>query len=308
MIRTMREGFIFQRDWAGRGERGFRDQMLMPAIFFGAVSPGLYISSLFTDFLPGLWASLIMNIAGYGVTHLLYLGKMERFWRGLLNIRHSWISRGILFNILFTVFSTGFIILKTLEGGAESGLLIFLCKWVSLVSALLFLAYPGFMLSFVKAIPFWRSAVEPTLFFLQGIMGGIAVQLLMGAAFSLEQQVSRMLLRIDFLLLIAVLVIMLSALVIKSLHGDAERVSVMYLLGIHPATKDGGGAFFLVGAISGGLLIPIALLAVMVVFSELSGISKALVYPAMMLQLVGIYLAKYGFIRAGAYTPPAPKV
>ncbi len=297
MIKTLREGFVFQRDWTGKGERGLRDQMLMPAIFFGAISPGLYITALLTDFIPGLWVSIVLNIAGYGLTHLMYLGRMERFWRGLLNLRHSWISRGLFFNIIFTISSTGYVVLRSMGTAADSDQYMTVIKWISFISSLLFLAYPGFMLSFVKAIPFWHSAVEPVLFFLQGVLGGTAVQLLMSSLFRIDPSVSTGLLKINYLLVITVLLIVLSALIIKSLHGEAERASVMYLLGIYR----GEGRLFLYGALIGGLVIPHLLLSLFIFYGGHTAVVTATLYTALILELTGIYFAKYGFIRAGAY-------
>lgn len=302
MIRTFRENIIFQRDWTGKGERGFRDQMLMPAIFFGAISPGLFLSSLITGFIPGLWFALIMNILGYGVTHLLYLGKMERFWRGLLNIKHSWISRGMFFNVLFTLFSTLYVCMVTFGGSVVDNSTGYALRIAGVISAVLFLAYPGFMLSFVKAIPFWRSMVEPVLFFLQGIMGGIAVQFILGIVYPLQGDLSVILLKTNYILLISITVIILSALIVKSLHGGAERVSVEYLV------KGQGAQFFMGGAVIGGLLLPLILLSIIVVYTEVSANLYLLLYPAMALELMGIYLAKYGFIIAGTYTPTMPEV
>ncbi|RMG04069.1 MAG: hypothetical protein D6726_04160 [Nitrospirae bacterium] len=302
MIRTFRENIIFQRDWTGRGERGFRDQMLMPAIFFGAISPGLFLSSLITGYIPGLWLAIIMNIFGYGVTHLLYLGKMERFWRGLLNIRHSWISRGMFFNILFTLFSTLYVCMVTFAGSLVDTGTGYIVRIAGVVSAVLFLAYPGFMLSFVKAIPFWRSMVEPVLFFLQGIMGGIAVQFIMDILYPLRGDLSLILLKTDYLLLVSITVIILFALIVKSLHGSAERVSVEFLM------KGQGAQFFLGGAVIGGLILPLIILSILVLYTEGSERLNLLLYPVMALELMGIYLAKYGFIIAGTYTPTLPEV
>ncbi|NOY65218.1 MAG: polysulfide reductase NrfD [Nitrospirae bacterium] len=246
MIRTIREDLIFQKDWAGRGERGLRDQMLMPAIFFGAISPGLYLSSLFTDFTAGLWVSVFMNILGYGVTHLLYLGKMERFWRGLLNIRQSWISRGLLFNILFTITSVLYLVVTGFTTVSDTSAFVQNLKWASVLCGILFLAYPGFMLSFVKAIPFWHSAVEPALFFLQGLLGGTAAELLLGALYGMDATTENALIKINYILLMAVLLITLSALIVKALHTEAERASVrdIFLVCIRSQRGQGMGLCF----------------------------------------------------------------
>jgi formate-dependent nitrite reductase membrane component NrfD len=206
-----------------------------------------------------------------------------------------------LFNIIFTISSTGYVILRSM-GVADSALYMPVIKWTSFISSLLFLAYPGFMLSFVKAIPFWHSAVEPVLFFLQGVLGGTAVQLLMGSIFQIDQSVRSGLLKINYLLVIAMLLIILSALIIKSLHGEAERASVMYLLGLYREDdRERTGRLFLYGALIGGLVIPLLLLSLFIFYGGLTAVVTATLYTALVLELVGIYFAKYEFIRAGAY-------
>ncbi len=298
MTTLQRQTCFFQKDWIGTGERGIRDRMLIPAIFFGAVSPGLFISSLFFDYTPGLWIALVMNFIGYGLTHLLYLGRMERFWRGLSNVRTSWISRGLLFNIIFSVSALLYACAVTFESPILSGgRIVLLLKIASATSAVLFAAYPGFMLSFVKAIPFWRSTLEPVLFFIQAIMGGVAVQILSLTITGVNHSMMSILLRMNFVLVLFVLILILTALIMKALHGEAERVSVRSLI---------SGALsphFLWGTIVAGLMVPLFFLAVIILSGLDGNVPELLLYPVMLLQLSGIYLGKYSIIRAGAYAP-----
>ncbi len=298
MIRTERQLYIFQKDWTGNGERGIRDQMLMPAIFFGAVSPGLFLSSVIFDYIPGLWLSITLNFVGYGLTHLLYLGRMERFWRGLANIRTSWISRGLLFNILFSITSLLYTLSATFTipvlnvSGVNTTL-----KIAGIISAILFAAYPGFMLSFVKAIPFWRSLLEPALFFLQAIMAGTAIHILSFAFTKSGYGNTDILTGINFILMLTVLLLIMTALVMKSLHGEAERVSVRHL------TIGGLSTYFLGGALFAGLVVPIFALSLIFAFGLDLQRFEILLYSLMVFELTGVYLCKYSIIRAGVYTP-----
>lgn len=287
---------LFQKEWTGEGERGFRDFLLIPAIFFGAVSPGLFISALLTGYTAGLWISLAMNFAGYGITHLLFLGRMERFWRAILNVKTSWISRGFLFNALFSIFGLLVAVAESgiapaLGGAPFRSVLILL----GLASAVLFAAYPGFMLSIVKAIPFWRSTLEPVIFFLQGLLGGIALQVLLMPAASGTAAVP--LIKVNFALALLVLLLFMAALLVKALHGGTEKTSVEFL------TRGEFSSIFLGGAIAAGLVVPVfAIAAGLLVpfdFQEF----KVIYYVAMAMELAGIYLGKYSILRAGAYSP-----
>lgn len=293
MMRTEKQTYIFQQDWTGKGERGIRDFLLIPAIFFGAVSPGLFLASMIHGYVPGYWVALILNFIGYGITHLLYLGRMERFWRALLNVRNSWISRGFLFNALFSIFGLFHAAIASGIALPASGMV----KALALLSAVLFTAYPGFMLQTVKAIPFWRSMIEPVLFFLQGLMGGVAIELLMAHVLPLPAGAAAMLVRLDLFLVLAVALLVTAALILKTLHGGAEKVSAAFL------TKGEMSALFLGGAIGAGLVLPLLLLGGGVALGL--GFEEHRLYysVAMILQLVGIYLGKYGILRAGAYSP-----
>jgi formate-dependent nitrite reductase membrane component NrfD len=293
MLNAQRNSSLFQQEWTGKGERGLRDFLLIPAIFFGAVSPGLFLTSLFTGYTAGIWIALIMNFFGYGVTHLLFLGRMERFWRAMLNWRTSWISRGFVFNALFMVFGGGYAVALT---GVIPILSVPVIKsalmLLSAVSAVLFAAYPGLMLSTVKAIPFWRSVLEPVIFFLQGLLGGVAMQLILGNRLPFDSESTALLLTANSYLLVAVLALILIAMLMKALHQGIERISVQFLL-IGDLSR-----LFLVGAIGLGLVLPL----VTMTFLE-PGARTWISTAVMLMELTGIYIAKYGILRAGAYSP-----
>lgn len=298
MITTHRNSYIFQQDWTGKGERGFRDYLLIPAIFFGAVSPGLFISAAVFDFTIGIWTALIMNFIGYGITHLLYLGRMERFWRAMTNWRSSWISRGFLFNALFSFF--GFLYALSILPGlavAISPSIIMTLKIAAIISAILFTGYPGFMLQTVKAIPFWHSLLEPVLFFLQGILGGLAVHVLMLNVMNIASPIIPFLIKLDVVILQVVLILFAITMVVKAKHGGVEKASVEFLV---------SGDFsrvFLIGTVVVGLVIPLLIVLAAILFSTSFAELRFLNSIAMLMELTGIYLGKYSILRAGIYSP-----
>ncbi|MCL4492909.1 MAG: polysulfide reductase NrfD [Nitrospirae bacterium] len=297
MIKIERQ-FIFQQEWTGKGERGIRDFLLIPAIFFGAICPGLFISSLVSNYVPGYWAALALNFGGYGITHLLFLGKMERFWRAVLNVRTSWISRGFVFNAMFSLFGLLYALAETaplpvLSDPAVKTLL----KLMSAVSAVLFAAYPGFMLSIVKAIPFWRSLLEPVLFFLQGVMGGLALQLLLMSFMPMPGYAGDIVIKANFVILQVVLLLFMSALIIKAMHGGAEKTSVAFL------TTGNFSRVFLGGALVTGLVAPLFILTAGILLPLDFDAYSYIYYLAMIAELAGIYAGKYSVLRAGAYSP-----
>ena len=99
-----RDDVVFQREWTAKGELGKRGMLLEVAFFAGTVGPGLYLASCRHLFHPGLLAGFLIVLFGYGLPHMLFLGRIERFWRGLLKPQSSWISRGYVFANLFLLF------------------------------------------------------------------------------------------------------------------------------------------------------------------------------------------------------------
>lgn len=88
-----------QKEWIdGRGI------LLWLAFFLGGVGGGLYLVSLWFDSLWGLLLGWLIIAIGKTGTHLAYLGHPERFWRGFLRPKSSWVSRGLIFIILFAIF------------------------------------------------------------------------------------------------------------------------------------------------------------------------------------------------------------
>src|SRR3989337_2474797 len=79
-----------QRDWIeGHGI------LIAFALFFGGISGGLYLASLSFDRMWGLFSA--GRRAGLtGATDMAHLSKPMRFWRMLLRVRTSWISRGFI--------------------------------------------------------------------------------------------------------------------------------------------------------------------------------------------------------------------
>jgi formate-dependent nitrite reductase membrane component NrfD len=288
---------IFQKDWSGAGDRGFRDFLLIPAIFFGAISPGLFISSMIFHFIPGYWIALVMNLVGYGLTHLLFLGRMARFWRAMANWRTSWISRGFIFNAFFSAFGFLYILSEssTLQLLSGQTLNLFL-RYATVFSAVLFAGYPGFMLSVVKAIPFWRSVLEPILFFLQALLGGTALHILSSLFISVDPTVISLLLKLNLFLLILVMFLIFAALIVKASHGGTEKISVNFLV------KSSFSPLFVYGGLGAGIIIPLLALMQSIILLDF-GEYGFIYYVSMVLELAGIYIAKYSILRAGVYKP-----
>jgi formate-dependent nitrite reductase membrane component NrfD len=101
----------------------------------------------------------IAAVAVGGLVLIADLGKPLRFWRTIANLRHSWISWGVVAD---GVFLLGACLLWLLNGPAWLG-------WLTGVAALYVIAYPGFALAASRAIRFWNTPLVPLEFLASGM-------------------------------------------------------------------------------------------------------------------------------------------
>lgn len=161
-----------QKDWIeGHGK------FIWLAEVFGMLGGGLYLVSLYFDSLAGLFIAWLTIVALKGGFHLVHLGHPLRFWRLFLKPKTSWLSRGLVFVAFFTLFGLLQLISSVWLPGT---------RWVTLfkilggMMALLVAGYGGLVMNYVNGIPFWNSALLPLLFAAFGILGGLAVIMLIG--------------------------------------------------------------------------------------------------------------------------------
>ncbi|MBI4186907.1 MAG: polysulfide reductase NrfD [Chloroflexi bacterium] len=158
-----------QKEWIDR-----RGLMLWLAFFFLELGAGTFIvASIFNNLLTMFIGWLICAVGGGGF-HLFYLGRPLRFWRILTSgkFSSSWISRGLTFVLVFLVLG-GTHLLLALGGTSTLWLMI-----AADIFALFAVAYAGFALNFISAIPLWNTPLLPVLYTILGFWGGLGVTLL----------------------------------------------------------------------------------------------------------------------------------
>ena len=295
LLETPSDGVTYQTEWTMHGQQGRRAVWLEIALFAGAVGPGLFVVAAWTGLRLGLLAGYLIVAAGYALPHLLFLGRIERFWRGMLRPGRSWISRGFLFANLFMVF--GLLSVAHYVPGLDRGpLAAGSSGWnaivqIAAVSAVLLATYPGFLFSTLRAIPFWQSAALVPLFLVQGLAGGAALAMLIAAAQAGGAAVLAALVFADFALLLISAALFASHLALRWRAGEAGQASVRQMV---------SGKYrnlFLIGALP-GLVLPVVLLVV-----ALPAGWPAAALSAAPLQLLGILLLKYCILNVGAYSP-----
>jgi len=163
-------------------------KLLWCAFVVGGLGTGLYLVSLYINNLLGIFLGWGIVMFLKGGLHLVELGKPQRAWRVITNPGTSWISRGIIF-----ISGLGFFgllqmlphLIPSLPWGADS---VFL-KTIAAVFAFLVMIYPGFTLSYVRAISLWNSGLIPILFVSYAFFGGFGLALLIALSTGMGSEV-----------------------------------------------------------------------------------------------------------------------
>jgi len=216
-------------------ELGFRHQDLWGwkiafAFFFGEVGAGFFFFSAFYDYMPGMIIGLFMASVCKPIALLMHLGVPLRFWRAIMGLGNSWISRGVFFTIIYTGFGFAHIVnqyFKILSGPLATLLLV-----VAMLGCLGVMIYLGFVLSYSPAITLWNSGLMPVISLTYGLMGGVTLLILFGYhTFLIENPETMKLLKaLELGLVLFCLVTILSFLHGAAYGSDAGRKSVQLLL------------------------------------------------------------------------------
>src|SRR3990170_4294317 len=133
-------GFESQQEWGW---------LAAVALFLEGLGAGLYLVSLFLDYTLGAALGIIVVLLG-ALALFLDLGRPLRFWRAIVNVSSSWISRGALLIGLFTAFGLLYLApqagLVDLPWSRETALGQALIA-LSALCAFLVAVYTGFLLS-----------------------------------------------------------------------------------------------------------------------------------------------------------------
>lgn len=285
-------GFRSQREWRW---------LILLAFFLGGVGGGLFLISMFTGFVPGLIAGLIVVIVGKGSAHIMFLGRPERFWRIFAAPQSSWISRGIYIVTVFSVFG----ILYALAHVPQLGVLPWapetplgrVVQGIAILAGLLLVTYTGFVMAYSPAIQLWSTPLLPALFGLYSLSAGIAGLFLM-LPFVGKVSLDVKGLETLEIALIACAIVFLGMYVLTMLYstvGAKEGVRSLIYGQLAPV--------FWGGVVVVGLILPLIL--VVVAYQGLIPASSIppIVGAAGLLELLGGFLLRHCLLRAGIFAP-----
>ena len=289
-----------QMEWGFGGRRRWRDGALLMALFLGGIGAGQFVIS--TWFIHSTSSALVgVLIVGVGktVAHLVYLGQPSRFYRLFLKPLTSWISRGLIFMVVFVVFAAAYLApdigFSWVPWTSEStlGEAIWLA---AILSAALVMVYDGFVLASCKSITSWNTALMPPLFFTYAIAGGVAMTYLTMTATGGEILNQTTLTNLDAILLTTMLALVVIYIVNMAASSSTARESVRRLMATKLAIS------FIGLAIVAGLLVPLTLTYLHE--SSIEGaVASGLLAISSILELAGDLSVRHSILRAGLHAP-----
>ncbi|OGA18975.1 MAG: hypothetical protein A3G25_00945 [Betaproteobacteria bacterium RIFCSPLOWO2_12_FULL_63_13] len=167
-----RPGFRLQTHWGWS---------MAAAFFLGEVGAGLFLASLFLDFVDGMMLGIALTAVGKSGGHLLHLGQPLRAWRAIVKLDRSWVSRGLLAIVLFTGFGVLHVLdAAQLTAGLLPRALSPLVTGISAAAAVVVMLYQGFAMSHSSAIALWSSGLMPVISVTYASLGGLALATALG--------------------------------------------------------------------------------------------------------------------------------
>lgn len=273
-----------QTEWIER-----RGILLWLAFYAGGLGGGLYLVSLYFNSLWGMFISWLVIAVLKGGAHFAYLGKPWRFWRMIFRPQTSWLSRGLIFVILFTGFAAIQIVLSFWLPGSVWELVF---KVLAGIMAFAIATYTGIILMTVKGVPFWNSPLLPVLFVLCGILGGLGLSIVIALNASqvditAAETGSRWLLIINALL---VAIYLWTA-------ANRETTGKQSVL---EQIRGSMAPVFWIGVVALGIIIPL-----IIVFSSyfIGEASALLLVTGVLCEIVGGLALRYCILKGGAYIP-----
>ena len=297
LLETAVDGYTFQKEWSAKGDMGPRGLLLDIAMFFGLIGPGLFMVSHLVGFNNGMMLGFLTFLIGYGLPHLFFLGRAERFIGAMLRPQSSWISRGFVFANAFIIF--GFLSVAPLLpiiGGSIPDLGPAIrdnAPPLAFLSALLVVVYPGFLFSTLRAISFWNSKLLIPLFVILSFEGGLALTMILVQATGVTAIDVGPLAEYETGIILGVMALVGVYLWREYSFGSASRASVVFL------TSGRFSRIFDGGVIVVGLVLPFLI----GLYATQAPLSPTIIGLAGLLEIVGIFLLKYSIVHAGIYKP-----
>jgi formate-dependent nitrite reductase membrane component NrfD len=280
---SFRLGYRFQRYW---------DTSMANAFFAAEAGTGLFMVSLYFDFLWGMIAGLAFAGTIKPYFHLAHMGVPSKSMRAILRPDRSWISRGVLalgiligpgaLHILDQAFG-----LYGMIGLPEwFGLLV---KYTAVAGGLVVMCYQGMAMSASQAISLWATPLLPISSFFYSLSCGVILTAAFGWNYLEVGQIAQLVqLGIALLILDGVIVVSILSAAKNKAKGGAFSVEMLMESEYAPWFRN------LVFGV--GLIVPALLLL-------FAGSSHVAAMAAALALLVGFYAFRVLIFKAGVFEP-----
>jgi formate-dependent nitrite reductase membrane component NrfD len=271
------------RDWSeGMGA------LIAIAFFCGGLAGGLYLLSLYFNNLWGMFIGWLFALA-MGLFDMTHLGNKAIVWRIVLRPNSSWISRGLIFVILF-IGAAGTQMALTYWAPGTTPEISF--KVIAGIMAIGVAAYSGFVVGYVSCIKLWHSAIMPVLFIIAGLTCGAAVLMVISSVSGVPKFDT--IKNITLYLISTNIIIVALHLWVSTYNSSTARNSVMAII-----SGDLAWLFWLTVVLI-GTVIPLIF-----TFFSSAGSSAILVVNAIFV-LAGNLALRFLILRAGMYPSLLP--
>ena len=280
---SFRLGFRFQRYW---------DTSMANAFFAAETGTGLFMVSLYFDFLLGMIAGLAFVGTLKPYFHLSHMGVPSKAIRALLRPDRSWISRGALGIGALLAFGVLHILNQSYDVFTLFGLpqwLASAAKYGAVVGGLIVMCYQGMAMADSPAIALWKSPLLPVSSFLYASTCGVILTAVLGWHHFPTEQVSQ-LLNLGVVLLVSTLIVVALILITANKRSKGGAYSVELLL------KMGYSKWFKGLVLITGLLLP----ALMLFFAGDMFLAAVIASLAL---LAGFYAFRVLLFKAGVFEP-----
>ncbi len=283
MATVLKDEFIvrsnFQRGWIeGRG------LWLLAAIYLGGAGGGLFIASVLAGWQTGLLVDVGITAILKGGAHLLFLTRPWAFWRIFARPQTSWISRGIYFVSLFTIFGLAYYFI----GGV-------VLMAISVFFAFCLIIYTGFVLLASRPVSFWNNPLLPILFVTVSLGSGISLMETINV-FSPQDISNPGLLEVAGPWVISITALIILVYLAGNYYSSiAAKESVIYLVQGRLAPLFYAGVVFL------GIILPL----VLVISAHSEIVPSSALAVAGISELIGAFILRYSILKAGIYAAVA---
>jgi formate-dependent nitrite reductase membrane component NrfD len=258
------------------------------SLYAGVLGGGTYLASLYFGSLHGMilgWLVILLIKSGL---HLAHAKRPGRLWRMVLRPQTSWISRGLILTGLFIVFGALQIAASMRAPGSGAELFFMIAAGICAFGVIV---YSGFTMSSVGGIPFWNSALLPTLFLLWAVLTGVVVVTAMGGA-----RVETAALDI-LVLLVASMFLIVTYLSVAAYGEPVMKESAKAVM------KGRMAPVFFIGVVLVGTVIP---LVTSFCGYRAGMLPVSLSFVLVFCTIVGGLSLTYAALKAGLYSPLSP--